>query len=72
MKFQAGILSARQLANASEDLAGGVENRPGQMGFCIGYIRDYPVWASAKKILFPSLNFHDCLHHILKWKCHFD
>ena len=42
--------SARPLANASENLAGRVENRPGRVEFCIGYIRDYPVRASAKKI----------------------
>ena len=40
--------SAHPLANASENLAGRVENRPGQVYFCIGYIRDYPVRASAK------------------------
>ena len=39
----------RPLANASENLARRVENRPGRVEFCIGYIRDYPVWASAKK-----------------------
>ena len=38
----------RPLADASENLAGQVENRPGQVEFCIGYIRDCPVWASAK------------------------
>ena len=43
--FQAGKLA---LANASENLARPVENKPGQMGFSIGYIRDYPVRASAK------------------------
>ena len=42
--------SARLLANASENLAGWVENRPGRVEFCIGYTRDYPVWASVKKI----------------------
>ena len=41
--------SARPLANASENLAGRVENRPGRVEFCIGYIRDYPVRASTKK-----------------------
>ena len=40
--------SARTLANASENLARWVENRPGQVEFCIGYIRDYPVRVSAK------------------------
>ena len=40
---------ARPLDNASENLAGRVENRPGRVEFCIGYIRDYPVPASAKK-----------------------
>ena len=44
--IQAGKLA---LANASANLAGQVENRPGQVEFCIGYIRDYPVRASAKK-----------------------
>ena len=42
--------SARPLANASENLARRVENRPGQVEFCIGYIRNYPFRASAKKI----------------------
>ena len=41
--------NACPLASASENLAGRVENRPGRVEFCIGYIRDYPVWASAKK-----------------------
>ena len=41
--------SARPLANASENLAGWVENRPGRQGFCISYIRDYPVRVSNKK-----------------------
>ena len=40
--------SAHPLANVSENLAGRVENRPGRVEFCIGYIRDYPVRASAK------------------------
>ena len=40
--------NARPLANASENLAGRVENRPGQVEFCIGYIKDCPVRASAK------------------------
>ena len=40
--------SARPLANASENLAGPVENRPGRVEFCIGYTRDYPIQASAK------------------------
>ena len=31
--------SARPLANARENLAGRVENRPGQVEFCIGYIQ---------------------------------
>ena len=35
--------------NASENLAGQVKNRPGQVEFCIGYIRDYSVRASANK-----------------------
>ena len=42
-------ISARPLANASENLVGWVENRPGQVEFCIGYIRHCPVQASAKK-----------------------
>ena len=46
--------SARPLANASENLAGRVENRPGQVEFFMGYIRDYQVWASAKKFSFPA------------------
>ena len=41
--------STRPLANVSENLAGRVENRPGQVEFCIGYTRDYPVRASTKK-----------------------
>ena len=51
---QAGKLA---LANASEYLAGRVENRFGGVEFCIGYksIRDYPVRASAKNFYFPSL-----------------
>ena len=52
--MQAGKL-APPLANASENLAGRVENRPRQVEFCIGYIRDFPVRANAKKFLFPSL-----------------
>ena len=40
--------SAHPLANASENLVGRVENRNGRVEFCIGYIRDYPVQASAK------------------------
>ena len=48
--------SAHPLANASENLAGQVENRPGQVEFCIGYIRDYPVRASAKFFTFPAWN----------------
>ena len=40
--------SARPLTNASENLAWRVENRLGQVEFCIGYITDYPVQASAK------------------------
>ena len=42
--------NARPLANASENLAGWVENMSGRAEFCIGYIRDYPVRASAKKL----------------------
>ena len=37
------------LANTSEKLVGQVENRPGQVEFCIGYIRHCSVQASAKK-----------------------
>ena len=42
--------NAHPLANASENLAGWVENMPGQVEFCIGYMRDCPVRVSAKKI----------------------
>ena len=42
--------SAHPLPSASENLAGRVENRPGQVEFCIGYIRDCSVRASAKKV----------------------
>ena len=45
MMLQAGKLA---LANASENLAGRVENRPGQVEICIGYMRDCPVRVSAK------------------------
>ena len=41
-----------------------VQNRPGQVEFCIGYIRDYPVRASAKKFYFPSLDMEHGLKHI--------
>ena len=41
--------NAHPLANASENLAGRVRNRPGGVEFCIGYISNYPVRASAKK-----------------------
>ena len=51
---QAGKL-ALALANASKNLAGRVENRPGRVEFCISYIRECPVRASAKKFWFPSL-----------------
>ena len=40
--------NARPLAIASENLVGRVENRTRRVEFCIGYIRDYPVRASAK------------------------
>ena len=43
-------ISARPLTNASENLAGRMENKPRQVKFCIGYIRDCPVWASAKNV----------------------
>ena len=46
--------STRPLTKASENLTGLVENRPGQVEFCIGYIRDYPVRASAKNFSFPA------------------
>ena len=48
--------NARQLANASENLAGWVENRPGRVTveFCRGYIRDYPVRASTNNFSFPA------------------
>ena len=36
------------LANGSENLVGRVENKPGQVEFCIGYIRHCPVRVSAK------------------------
>ena len=39
--------SARPLANASENFAEWEKNRPGRVEFGIGYIRDYPVCASA-------------------------
>ena len=42
--------SVRPLANVSENLARRVANGPGQVEFCIGYIRDYQVRASTKKI----------------------
>ena len=48
--------STRPLINASENLARQVENRPGQVEFCIGYVRDCPVRVSAKKCWFPSLS----------------
>ena len=34
-------ISARPFANASENLAGRVQNRPGRAEFCIGYIKYY-------------------------------
>ena len=40
---------ARPLANASKNLVGRVENRPGQVEFCTGYIRHCPVRESAKQ-----------------------
>ena len=48
--------SARPLASASENLAGRVESRHGQVEFCIGYIRDWPVRASAKKFWPESIS----------------
>ena len=42
--------SARPLANASENLAGRVENRPGQVEFCIGFKR-LPSSGECQKIL---------------------
>ena len=53
--------SARPLANAGENLVGRVENRPGQVEFCVGYIRHCPVRASAKKFEFPSLDCEENL-----------
>ena len=41
--------NAHPLANGSENLAGRVENKPGQVEFYIGYIRDCPIQASAKE-----------------------
>ena len=71
--------SARPLANASENLAGRVENRPGRVEFCIDYIRDYTVRASANKFFFPSLawqlflrmkqTYFSC-HHLLDFSPH--
>ena len=52
--FQAG-----KVALTRSPMAGRVENRPGRVEFCIGYIRDYPVRVSAKNVLFPSLNFEE-------------
>ena len=49
MYYSGWETSTRPLTNASENLAGRVENRPGRVGFCIGYIRDYPGQASATK-----------------------
>ena len=68
--------STHPLANASENLAGQVENRAGQVEFCIGYIRDYPVGASAKFFLvsqpawcLKSLATHDVVSMSMLW-CH--
>ena len=62
---------ARPLANASENLAGQVENRPGRVEFCKGYIRDYPVQASSKKFLVAqpelSISSTDWYLQILLW-----
>ena len=41
-----------------------VQNRPGRVKFCIGYIREYPVRASAKKFYFLSLDMEHGLKHI--------
>ena len=46
------------LANASKNFAGWVKNKSGWVEFCIGSIRDYPVWASAKSFLIPSLLYN--------------
>ena len=55
MKFTTGTeTSARLFANASVNLARRVENRPGQVEFCIGYIRDYPVRGVPKNFSFPA------------------
>ena len=59
--------SARPLANASENLAGQVENRPGRVEFCIGYVRDCPVCVSAKNFgflvwcVFKEIHFKNIL-----------
>ena len=69
--FSAGWeTGARPLANASENLAGRVENRPGWVEFCIGYTRHYTVRASAKRFKFPSLLWHPkwVLSHFRRWR----
>ena len=48
--------SARPLVSASENLAGRVENRPGLVECCIGYMRYCPVRASAKKLSQPHVS----------------
>ena len=58
--------SACPLTNASENLAGRVENKPRQVKFCIGYIRDCPVRGNAKKFKLSSLNMTKAVK-ILPW-----
>ena len=61
--------SARLVTNASENLAGWMENRPGQVEFSIGYIRDYQVRVSAKTIL----SFPACVRQwVYQWHKHDD
>ena len=55
IEHQAGKLA---LVNESENLAGQVENKLGWVEFHIGYMRDYPVRVSAKKIQFPNMEHH--------------
>ena len=55
--------SARPLANASENLAGRVENRPEGVEFCIGYIiKRLPSSGECQKILVsqPALIMTPC------------
>ena len=57
--------SARLHTKASENLAGRVENRPGRVEFCIGYIRDYPVRASAKKFLVSQPDTYNICYFLI-------